>query len=103
MNFVFAKQCEYVNDSHYIVQKKHLLKIVFDSAKKIEDLNVIIENEKIERYISYLTDDLTKDNFVSFQENIEGEVKNVKSIKIVMQTIEGEIYYHVKYNNPLSE
>ena len=80
-----------------------LLKIVFDSAKKIEDLNVIIENEKIERYISYLTDDLTKDNFVSFQENIEGEVKNVKSIKIVMQTIEGEIYYHVKYNNPLSE
>ena len=80
-----------------------ILKVVFDSAKKIEDLNVIIENEKIERYISYLTDDLTKDNFVSFQENIEGEVKNVKSIKIVMQTIEGEIYYHVKYNNPLSE
>lgn len=81
-----------------------ILKVVFDSAKKIEDLNVIIENEKIKRYISYLTDDLTKDNFVSFQENIEGEVKNVKSIKIVMQTIEGEIYYHVKYNNPpLSE
>ena len=22
MNFVFANQCEYVNDSHYIVQKK---------------------------------------------------------------------------------
>ena len=81
-----------------------LLKIVFDSAKKIEDLNVIIENEKIERYISYLTDELTKDNFVGFEENIEGVNRKVKSIKIVMQTIDGEIYYHVKYNNPpLSE
>ena len=80
-----------------------ILKVVFDSAKRIEDLNVIIENEKIDRYISYLTEESTKDNFVSFEENIEGEVKTVKSIKVVMQTIESEIYYHVKYNNPVSD
>ena len=77
-----------------------ILKIVFDSAKKIEDLNVIVEKEKVERYISYLSNSKTKDNFVSFEETLNGEIKNVKSIKIVMQTIQDEVYYHVKYNNP---
>ena len=73
---------------------------MFDSAKKIEDLNVIVEKEKVERYISYLSNSKTKDNFVSFEESLNGEIKNIKSIKIVMQTIQDEVYYHVKYNNP---
>ena len=74
--------------------------MVFDSAKKVEDLLEIIRNDKIDLYISYLCDEKTKDNFVSFEEEILSEKKQIKSIKIVMQTIDDKIYYHVKYNNP---
>lgn len=77
-----------------------ILKVVFDSAKKVEDLLEIIRNDKIDLYISYLSDEKTKDNFVSFEEEILSEKKQIKSIKIVMQTIDDKIYYHVKYNNP---
>lgn len=84
------------------IEDDTILKIVFDSAKKVEDLNVIIESEKIDQYISILNDPKTKDNFVSFTETIEGQDTQIKSIKIVTQTLGDEIYYHVKYNNPPS-
>lgn len=77
-----------------------ILKVVFDSAKKIDDLKLILDSSKVERYISYLEEEKTKDNFVSFKEIIKGEEKDVKSIKVIMQTIDDEVYYHVKYNNP---
>lgn len=99
---------DYNSDSYYYsfyyqtgLEDDTLLKVVFDSAKKIEDLNVIIESSKIDKYISYLVEDKTKDNFVPFKENLFGEEKIVKSIKIIMQTINDDIYYHVKYNNPV--
>lgn len=99
---------DYNSDSYYYsfyyqtgLEDDTILKVVFDSAKKIEDLNVIIESSKIDKYISYLVEDKTKDNFVPFKENLFGEEKIVKSIKIIMQTINDDIYYHVKYNNPV--
>lgn len=99
---------DYDSDSYYFsfyyqtgLEDGTILKVVFDSAKKIEDLNVIIDASKVDNYISYLSEEKTKDNFVSFNEEINGEIKVVKSIKIIMQTIGDEVYYHVKYNNPV--
>lgn len=79
-----------------------LLKIVFDSAKSVDTLIEIIRQEKVDQYIGLLSDKKTKENFVLFTERLNGEEKNIKSIKIIMQTIEEKVYYHVKYNNPVS-
>ena len=92
----------YYYSFYYSRNENEMLKVVFDSAKKVDDLNIIISKEKIDKYLSYLDDDKTKDKFVEFEEEINGKKMKIKSVKIVMQTIEGELYYHVKYNNPLT-
>ena len=100
----------YDSDSYYFnfyynagLDDNTILKVVFDSAKKVDDLKVIITKEKIDNYISLLSEEKTKDNFVSFSETLNGNEVNVKSIKVVMQKINDKIYYHVKYNNPSLE
>ena len=103
------KGVSYDSNSYYYcfyydtgLEDETLLKVVFDSAKKIEDLKIIIESSNVDRYISYLNDEKTKDNFISFQEIINGEEKSVKSVKIIMQSTNDGIHYHVKYNNPVN-
>lgn len=80
-----------------------LLKIVFDSAKRIDTLVEILSKDRLDRFLECLVEENVNDKFVAFEETLNGETKTVKSIKVVMHTIEEKIYYYVKYNNPSFE
>ena len=78
-----------------------LLKVVTDSVKSVDILNTIFKKKMIEFYKEYL--DTKSDEFIEFDEEINGETKKVKSIKIIPYfDVDENIWKYVaKSNNPV--
>ena len=74
---------------------------VMTMLKSVDILNTIFKKKMIEFYKEYL--DTKSDEFIEFDEEINGETKKVKSIKIIpyFDVDENTWKYVAKSNNPV--